>query len=740
MSDSQEWLTKRKKSFSSPRTRSHTVKNDSISSNTMSDDENGSFDITSENHTLPIPTLQEISAPSDADWDKVWISATATRNYLLKDPLIDWLKYNYSQNTNYISQTVGNRRNSNSFIEYIMEQGTIFETHIIRLLSEKFGSDMVYSIGGELNPHSSTKVKETLDAMNRGIPIIHSGLLHNPETQTYGIPDLLVRSDWINDIVEFPAIDDKYKTAPKLRDVHNPENSPCYHYLVVDVKFSTLYLRADGIHILTCGSFPAYKSQLYIYNEALARVQGYNPQKAFVLGRKWRFTSKGETFKGQNCFDRLGTIDYATVDKEYVNKTQDALKWLRDVRTEEAREWNVTNVPLSRSELYPNMCNTHDYPWRNTKEKIADTIKDLTSLWMVGIKQRKIAHSRDIYQWTDEKCTPEIMGINGKFTSRVLKKILEINRSRGIEKVKPKCIKNNFRDWQTQKELEFYVDFETINDVITEFEALPIVKNTSLIFTIGVGFINPLTKKWIFRDFTAHKLTFEEEGKICQEFSDYIRLEAETYDVKNPLCVHWAHAENSFWNDAVKRHSDVSGGWESDEWEWFDLLKIFKEEPIVIKGCLGFSLKKVAGALQKHGYINTSWDVESSCLDGQAAMVGAWKAHKEAQARRLNMRELPHMREIIKYNEADVKVLYEIITYLRRNHTENGIELEISPPEPVQNLHCPCCNQNLRLENGVLLIEKSIPSQKRTFSDFEDSDDEWPQTNQSRRKRLKKFK
>nr|QBK86358.1 MAG: uncharacterized protein LCMAC102_01530 [Marseillevirus LCMAC102] len=722
MSDSQEWLPKRKKLLV---TRAQIVEDDSASSDTTSE----------ELSSLPIPTLQEISAPLDADWDKIWISATETRNYLLKDPLIDWLKYNYSQLTT--KNSITGRRNSNSFIEYIMEQGTIFETHIIRLLSEKLGNDMVYSIGGELNPRSSTKVTETLDAMNRGIPIIHSGLLHNPETQTYGIPDLLVRSDWINNLVEIPVIDDKkiHKTAPKLRDVHNPENSPHYHYLVVDVKFSTLYLRADGIHILTCGSFPAYKSQLYIYNEALARIQGYNPQKAFVLGRKWRFTSKGEKFKGQNCFDRLGTIDYATVDKEYVTKTHDALKWLRDVKTEEARGWNICNVPLSRPELYPNMCNTHDYPWRNTKEKIADNIKDLTSLWMVGIKQREIAHSRDIYQWTDKKCTPTIMGIKGKFTSRVLGEILEINRSQGNEKVKPQYIKNNFRDWQTQKELEFYVDFETINDVITEFEALPVVKNTSLIFIIGVGFINPLTKKWIFRDFTAHTLTFEEEGRICQEFSDYIRLEAETYDVKNPLCVHWAPAENSFWNDAAKRHSETSEAWKTDEWEWFDLLKVFKEEPIVIKGCLGFSLKKVAGALQKHGCINTSWDMESACLDGQAAMVCAWKAHKESQARNLNMRELPHMREIIKYNEADVKVLYEIITYIRTNHTKNGIE-EI-PQEPVQTLHCPCCNQSLILENGVL-EERS--SQKRTFSDFEDSDKDQPQENRHVRKRLKRFK
>ena len=42
-----------------------------------------------------------------------------------------------------------------------------------------------------------------------------------------------------------------------------------YHYVVVDIKFSTLPLRADGVHLLNAGKFPAYKSQAWIYTQAL---------------------------------------------------------------------------------------------------------------------------------------------------------------------------------------------------------------------------------------------------------------------------------------------------------------------------------------------------------------------------------------------------------------------------------------------------------------------------------------
>ncbi len=50
-------------------------------------------------------------------------------------------------------------------------------------------------------------------------------------------------------------------------------------------------------------------------------------------------------------------------------------------------------------------------------------------------------------------------------------------------------------------------------------------------------------------------------------------------------------------------------------------------------------------------------------------MIGAWKAHKEAKARGASMRDMPEMGEISKYNEVDVKVMEEIIQYLRKNHT-----------------------------------------------------------------------
>ncbi|MFW9820299.1 MAG: hypothetical protein ACFFE5_11880, partial [Candidatus Thorarchaeota archaeon] len=61
----------------------------------------------------------------------------------------------------------------------------------------------------------------------------------------------------------------------------------------------------------------AYKSQLWIYTDALSKIQGYSAPYAFVLGSKWKYVSNNKTFEGKSCFNRLGRIDYANLDNEY---------------------------------------------------------------------------------------------------------------------------------------------------------------------------------------------------------------------------------------------------------------------------------------------------------------------------------------------------------------------------------------------------------------------------------------
>lgn len=607
--------------------------------------------------------------------DDSWISATSTYNYMMKDPLLDWLKYHHGsfvhKNRRYrkaVDQSSPElKKNFDktgfNFTSYIMEQGVTFEKKVMKLLTKKFGPDRIAELHGEEAPRDPKKYEETLDAMRRGVPIIHSGVLHDPEHKTFGIPDLLVRSDWLKFLVnECPYI------VPEVAKISSPKLGRPWHYRVVDIKFTGLLLRADAGHLLNAASFPAYKSQLLIYNMGLGYAQGYTPGETYILGRGWRYKSKGETHSNNTCFDKFGIINYVALDRKYVEQTEKALKWLREVRSEEAADWNITKYPLHRWELYPNMCNSHDYPWHAVKEQLAEETKELTNLWMVGPKNRAIALDAGICQWTDPNCTTQALGVTGKKTSHILHEILRVNRSKKL-KIIPNIIKNDIGDWKNPQDIEFFVDFETCNGVVSGIKRLPSARTETIIFMIGVGYVDPLTKKWVAKDFVVDRLTLKEEERICREFSTFISEKAAEHGVNTPRCIHWARAEDSMWTDVVERHDPISNQWKPWAWKWVDLLEVFKEEPIVINGCMSFGLKDVASAMKKHGFIESEWDKMSACIDGQSAMVAARKAYYTARKSNISMKDIPIMKQIRQYNRVDVRVLYEILTYLRENHT-----------------------------------------------------------------------
>ena len=131
--------------------------------------------------------------------------------------------------------------------------------------------------------------------------------------------------------------------------------------------------------------------------------------------------------------------------------------------------------------------------------------------------------------------------------------------------------------------------------------------------------------------------------------------------------MHWSPAEQSSFgtafNSAIARHPDK--GWTSPN--WFDFLsRVAREEPVTVKGALGFGLKEMGSAMRSAGLIETDWT--SSSVDGLGAMVGAWWCDREAARQDCTMGDLELKKEINDYNEIECKVIMEIIAYLRANH------------------------------------------------------------------------
>jgi hypothetical protein len=612
------------------------------------------------------------------DWSD-WVSATQTKNYLMDDGFLDVLQYNSTNiikaNPNYakdIGRTIGLAANGKGFVPNVMNSGNVFETKVLELLTKELGEKNIVNIGGNHSPRSTEKYKETIKCIQKGVPLIFQAILRNYENKTYGIADILIRSDWINKFTDINSLNPEEVKVPAKNLKKN------YHYIVIDIKYKSLILRSDGIHLRNDSSFKAYKSQLWVYNLALSKIQGYLPPYAFILGSKWKYTSKNITFEGKSCFDKLGRIDYNDLDEIYIEKTEKAIKWLNDVKK---NEYDLSKYPLPRDELYPNMCNRLDYPYHGIKKTFAENNKDLSLLWNIGPKQRRIANKNGIYSWDDPNCTSENLGVKGKKRSRVLDRILEANHSEG-KNIYPKYIRNNFGDWKNyeNRELELFVDFETTCSIFNELEDLPLNTGEALIFLIGAGYIHPKTNKWIFQEFIVDSINEKEEARICLDFVKFVNNLAIQFKIKKSIHLwHYSHAEVSSWKRFEERNQ------KGFDMPWTDLLKVFLQEPIGVKGALNYGLKTISKTFYQHGYIQTIWD-DGEVGNGADAAVSAYKVDLECKKTGKSFASHELAKEIVKYNEIDCKVLQEILFYLRENHISLDVNEDIEEIEEIETV------------------------------------------------------
>lgn len=547
---------------------------------------------------------------------KTWVSATETRNYILNDGLVDIIKKRNCP------------VNESKFITFIKDMGHKFESKVVEYLN-----DMFYEVTKICDSYIN-KDEYIIQLMKKGAPILYQVPLHNSEDNTYGIADLIVRSDVLNNIIlNKPLTRNEKRKGSAI--------SKNWHYVVIDIKYCTIYLRSDGEHILNTRHFPAYKSQLLIYNRALSKLQGYNSPYAFILGRGWRYQKEKVVYQG-NGFERLGKINYDTVDSSYLEKTNKAVNWAKMVK--QGSEQNKCND--KDPNLYPNMKLRDDcYEY---KKIYSEYLNDITQIWQCGIKNREKAFSNNIYGWKDKKCKAELIGVP-KSRQLIVDKIININRSED-DLVLPHKIKSNFMNWKSKHPSEYFIDFETISDIFDDFSCFPYKKcipNKVMIYMIGVGWIKD--DKWFHKTFTIKSLKKKDEINLFFEFLDFLP--------KQSTLIHWSPAETRLFSDIKGKYKSIRKKNKGKGLRWLDLCQLFKEEPIVIKDCFSFGLKDISSSLYSHGIISSNWIGENNAMDCSLLAWNYYNKHKGS------------LDSIISYNETDCKVMYEIMTYLRNNHT-----------------------------------------------------------------------
>ncbi|MXX20165.1 MAG: hypothetical protein F4X03_00100 [Dehalococcoidia bacterium] len=597
------------------------------------------------------------------EWDE-WVSASRTRNHVLDNPLVDWLE-RWGEEHGYEPDPV---EEDTDFLTFLFGKGNAFEAAVVEHLRGLAEVRMVEPEGMDREELRQLSVAEaTYAAMADGAEIICQAWMRDPQSRTYGAPDLLVRSDVLADL--FPGSISDEAAAMRAPDLGIGDR----HYRVVDIKFSTLHLAAGG-ELGNSGSAPAYKAQVYIYNRALGRLQGYLPPEAFVLGRGWEQTRRGEKSRGTSCMERLAPVanDYASRKGGALShQVEEAVAWVRRVRAE-GRDWHVLPEP-SVDELRPS-AKEDVGRWASVVKEIVKQSEDLTQLWWVGVPRRQDANRQGLMRWTDPRVTPETLGVTGTSRAPNLRALLDVNREPGPD-VRPAHISEARADWIEEAPAEFYVDFETVSDLDDDFSGIPERGGQPLIFMVGCGHLED--GDWRFKCFIADLLDERSEAKVIDDWFEHMTsVRDRLAPGVDPKVIHWSPHETitleTAFDAAVKRHEKT--GWQHTRQQkpwphpnWFDYLnKVMKREPVVVRGAHGFGLKAVTNAMHDLGLVETRWD--EGPADGLGAMVGAWTCDGEARRTGGSMRDLELMKGIGRYNEVDCKAMMELVRYLRRHH------------------------------------------------------------------------
>ena len=198
-----------------------------------------------------------------------------------------------------------------------------------------------------------------------------------------------------------------------------------------------------------------------------------------------------------------------------------------------------------------------------------------------------------------------------------------------------------------------FVDVEFTNDIYDDFKTFPISIDTSVMFMIGVSWLN--MGSICYNDFTVNRLCKIDERYILTKFLDFV----ENKWLKTNMCVllfHWSNADKYAIEKSLQRYPELYLRYQNMLYciQYIDLLYVLKKTiPLH-----SYSLKYVS----KY-FLNISY--ESECQNGLDAMCSIIKNEISLQKCKetKTLSYFPSTADIIHYNKIDTTLLYRVLQY-----------------------------------------------------------------------------
>lgn len=212
------------------------------------------------------------------------IAASYTRNHIygFKENDINHIMNTYYYITKKHSHNKSNKNKTVTVNSFRKKRGLEFENQVFEFWENNPLIDMNSYDNLKWTLENCQNIKDDIIRQKhdilKHIPII------NPYNRVGGIPDILIRSDKIKEIlsVDYPFI-----------------HEPC-HYVLLEIKYSS---EISNYH----------RNQLYCYNRALKHTQNYEPKCALILNK-----SK--------------TIDMIFFTEEDKNRYESSTRWYRNIK------------------------------------------------------------------------------------------------------------------------------------------------------------------------------------------------------------------------------------------------------------------------------------------------------------------------------------------------------------------------------------------------------------------------